>query len=719
MRIKFNVSQLAIYFGITSFSLLTNLNKSEAKTIKLVDGNGRQAKVGQIVPQSEPPNLGFGTGKPPILEGGVLKHPDNRSYEVKYLPPNDVFNFDPLLMFMGAGQGDPARINKQTGKFQLKINGVWRCVSASQPVSCNRKSALRQKDFKKPLTAQQIRDKLVRTGASKTSNEQIMAHIKELGGVRKFLQLFEKQAKAKIEKQLSVTVIDSNASKGKLHPSVNTSNPSTRKVWFQLPDSLTFEEKASVYYRVLFGNKNSNKFVIIAHGWNDSPSLNFQNMGEVILRNHPEFIVLFINWSEASTNKNILLPGVSPADLFVGANIRAAKWILPTAKILQQHATKELGLELHSSFGIGHSLGSHLITSIGSFGNKFSKTILLDPPSSLNGDKIDYDIDGNTKGQQPTLDYNAGSKDTTSFTGDRSFAGNNWKRADKKVKVNFRAGNVENNPGREHFHVVETYTQIVGKFQYLPQLDIFSETDWQFTKNSFIGSKAVKASEYDAELFVTLEGFNDGTTPSLDSLTFVRDEYINIVSPNNIPALEQQLSTNLMYSDKKLTKLTKPFKVVGGKGTQANCSIFTGWTEAAATNLSDIIDMSRANKATLCGWVQGGGRQIDKLIGAKNQNTFVMGNTANLFYSHKGNQDYAIIQGFNLGVDKIRVKKSLNYQTLLSGSNVILSTMPSRKGGLWWLITWAIGDGADKIAEIQFNSQKDAELFIKSDWMKK
>lgn len=749
MRIKFNISQLAIYFGITSFSLLTNLNESEAKTIELVDGNGQRVTAGIIVPQSELPNLGLGVGKSPILEGGKLRHPDNRSYEIKYSPPNDVFNFDPLLMFMGAGQGDPARINKQTGKFQLKINGVWRCVSDNQPVSCNSKSALRQKDFKKPLTAQQIREKLVRTGASKTSNEQILAHIKELGGMEKFLDVTSLELSQKLSKQ-KATIQDELASRGELHPDVvKRGNLKERYAWFELPKNISDEQRAILVYRLLYGDMSNQKVMLIAHGWNDSMNNpDFQQLANIALNRDPSILPLLINWEEGSWNGQ---GGDSFANALEGKHLRAAKTIMPIARVLYKQS-QALGIDFNKSVAVGHSLGSLMVGALGS-DQKFQILVALDQPSSFylrdirkESDKEkrlenrmsvwDYDIDGNTEGTNFPFKFRDSANFSYSLVGFRSSAGNQrLNTSHQNFLVNFRGGfvegednnisNVRNNPGygKEHFYVVQTFNEIVSNQRFANgELDIFGANFQVHLETKQFHSVLNLKKTHDGVIFASPNYFDgkNGKVPSVDFLIYKEDGKINLIGMSNSEAIAKQFDTpNLFYFDHSIFKMTPDItgmKIIGGEGKQANCGSKNNYQDVAASNKSDIIDMSKSNEAVLCASqghaVRQSNKQQDIMIGSSSgKNFFILGDSKYGYYDKKGNNDFVTIRNFENSESKLVINKNTNLQSNIEGKKVVVTTKATRTGGLWGMVTWLIGDGSDKVAVIEFNSKNEANQF--------
>lgn len=733
MKIKFNFGKLAIYLGLSGLSFFIN---DKANAVITFNNGKYSLNVQEIQPQTETPDLVVVAGKPALLKKNKLVHWQDESFKLTFYPRNEIADMPAMLTFT-KGEGSPVRINKNSGEIQILVEGRWKCLGhEGQSIivgfkRCGTNLTFKQVGFKKPLTAQQIRDKLVRTGASKTSNEQILAHIKELVGVNKFLEVTRLKLSQKLAKQ-KATIQDKLASKGELHPDVvKRGNLKERYAWFELPQNISAEQRAILVYRLLYGNMSNQKVMIIAHGWNDSTANpDFQQLANIALNRDPNILPLLINWEEGSWNGQ---GGNDAINAAIGKHLRAAKTILPIARVLHKQA-KSLGVEFSKSIGIGHSLGSLMVGALGS-SDKFDLLVALDQPSSgyiprnitlseiIKNPPL-YDIDGNTRKIQLPFMFKKSANYSYSLVGFRSFAGNQWlASAHQNFLIDFRGGLIEDKPGGEHFYVVKTFLQLVFDQKFVNgELDIFGNNFQVNLDTKQFSSAFLRENTHDGVIFASPNYFDgkNGKVPSIDFFAYKKDDKLKLIGMSNSEAIARQFDTpNLFYFDHSIFKMTPDItgmKIIGGEGKQANCGSKDNYQDVAASNKSDIIDMSKSNEAVLCASqghaVRQSNKQQDIMIGSPSgKNTFVLGDSKLGYYDNGGDDDQVTIRNFKNGESKLIINKDVNLQSTSEGKNVIISTEATRTGGWWGAITWLIGDGSNKVAVIEFDSEAEAKGF--------
>jgi hypothetical protein len=671
-----------------------------------------------------------------IVDGNLMPLTVNMPFPMQLARGSTVPGFNTFFSNSGDSPLFEARI--EDGKLQLQINDEFKCVqlpkdAALSVIDCSSSEALKAVPIasEKPPVP-----KLVRTGNNYLNNEAVDKQILASGGsFEKYVESTEGEVRKKYPNlalregetpKLDVTAIRKDDYKDQKSGLVFKFS-SNFKIGFELPYNLTIEERARIYFRLLSTDMSQNKAIIISHGWNDkSNNRDFQKLAEISLLRDEEIIPFLVNWEQAAETKNTLAPDFQGLNLALGNNIAAAKAIYPTAQVLHKELEK-MGVNLSNSYAIGHSLGTHIVTSIGSIGNtKFAKSILLDPPSSLNGEKVRYDIDGNLEGQQFPIDYNKGADLSMAFVGAKSIAGNQWvTTAHFNFIINLRGGIFEDVAGNEHTDVVRGYAQLIdGQKLVNNYLDLFSNSTVPLEKKGFGNHDGVIFS---TNRYFELPGYaterkedKDVTirVPSIDFLAYKANGKYHLIGTNNSPEIAGKINWNRFYSDETLEGL--PLEILGGGDKQTNCLLkdnkFLNFAKKypAVTSKNDKVDMSNTQEARLCGFDDlefGVADQIDEMIGTKKgKNIFVLAEKGKPFYSRFGDKEYAIIRNFKNGQDIIEVANKEHILTQIDG-NVVKLTLNTRQGGLWWLITWAVGERSDLIAQIQFDTPEEAAKF--------
>jgi hypothetical protein len=669
-----------------------------------------------------------------IVDGNLMPLTVNLPFPMQLARGSTVPGFNTFFNNSGDNPLFEARI--KDGKLQLQISGEFKCVqlpkeAALSVVDCSSSEALKAV----PIASDKPVPKLVRTGNNYLTNDVIDKQIlSSASSFEKYVETAEGEVRKKYpnlalregeKPKLTIrSEIKSSLEGGTLHPDVDKSNLKERKVGLELPYKLTLEQRARIYFRLLSTDMSQNRTIIISHGWNDEPSnRDLQKLAEISLSRDAEIIPFLVNWAQGSWNGRGEFPLFSLSN---SNNQRAANFILPSARAIYQEL-KNMNVNLANSYGIGHSLGTHIITSIGKIETKFAKTILLDPPSSLNGKNHDYDIDGNTEIQETPFAYSEGADLSMSFVGDRSLAGSSWvAKAHFNFIINLRAGELEGkgsipSPGSEHFDVIRAYAQLIdGQKLVNNYLDLFSNSTIPLEKNGF--------GNHDGVVFATNRYFDlPGYTtegegkdqkivpvPSIDFLAFKSKDKYQLIGTNNSPEIAAKLNFNRFYSDEILNRL--PLEVIGGSGKQTNCPVDLYEQFPAYSDIDDKIDMSESSEARLCAYSAhppNTPKQIDELIGSKTgKNTFVLKDLKNKYkaYQERGGEDYAIIRNFKNGQDVIEIA-SKEHITFVKDSSTVKLSIKTRQGGLWWLVTWAIGESSDLIAQIQFDNPEAAAKF--------
>jgi hypothetical protein len=193
---------------------------------------------------------------------------------------------------------------------------------------------------------------------------------------------------------------------------------------------ITVDENQSLKFKLLNSNASKTKYNslselwIISHGYRDNFNFEFEKIGKQILVNHPNDIVIGLDWS------NIATINANPVEQASYDICRVPTWIKPISEVIHQRLNNwgfKNGTKLNL---IGHSLGTLMSAEISQRfidynQNQANKMILLDPPSET---RCKLNLKQYTVQQNPEVvkvdKFANRANYTYAFVGNHSLAGN-------------------------------------------------------------------------------------------------------------------------------------------------------------------------------------------------------------------------------------------------------------------------------------------------------
>ena len=176
-----------------------------------------------------------------------------------------------------------------------------------------------------------------------------------------------------------------------------------------------YDKDGKVYNKVdndkdIEGEKNT---ILVIHGWNDNTDAGYwiDNLSKKAAELYEDkgYQVLALDWSQHAKSDEWPFPSPYAAALSITPYPQALS-ITPVAK-WTQNKLKDLGIKRENLTLFGHSLGSLVSSEIGRLFEKVKNIVALDPPILSK----DYDIDGDTGGDQSVSDFKDVAERSLSF----------------------------------------------------------------------------------------------------------------------------------------------------------------------------------------------------------------------------------------------------------------------------------------------------------------
>jgi murein DD-endopeptidase MepM/ murein hydrolase activator NlpD/pimeloyl-ACP methyl ester carboxylesterase len=246
-------------------------------------------------------------------------------------------------------------------------------------------------------------------------------------------------------------------------------DPNVRNINFEL-----YSDGGEPTSEYLYPKKEPEVWIVIhgwytdfsSEGWNQnymSKAPPSRDIANTIKIKKPNDIILLLDWREAA--------GYSKDFIVVPSSVNeAAKWITPVSRETKKKLN-EWGLDDGQKLNfVGHSLGTLMAAEIANEFGGGNNAVLLDPASqlSLRGEYRfkDYDLDGNTDGNQTALGSDRDGYFRNKFNFSRAFVGSNSIAGSDRLAITaHEAISMEfesriTGPGSEHFEVIETFDRI-------------------------------------------------------------------------------------------------------------------------------------------------------------------------------------------------------------------------------------------------------------------
>jgi hypothetical protein len=475
---------------------------------------------------------------------------------------------------------------------------------------------------------------------------------------------------------------------------------------------------------------------IVMHGWNGSALLFKNELALTIAQAKPDDIVLVLDWSNASGGRDIngnFRGSLRDPSTIDGGQIIAATWTRAVAKGLHQHLVK-WGLTDGNFLNlVGQSNGTLLAAELADLfsrsGNKVKTLTVLEPPSEANSFNTGYaGLDfRKALDRDNLLRFDQVSSFSRAFNGASSIPGNEVlaRTAHESILVNFENAPTLSNPGWEHAAVWEVFRNFfkTGSPQFEVGRKLFGLDDYDnqnrtnvFRQNFYRPSETNINEGFEGELFVLgdlngrnhkIQGFRTLTKNTqqaeriiygteIDDVivsargyrSFIYDPQTGISTPPPDDAVITDASINDRFID-RLQQVKRDFIYAGNGNDQISATrgddLLFG--DGGDDKLTGNAGNDRLNGGdgddTLIGVdpdsSKPGLRERDTLTGGEGKDTFILGDRHQYYYAGDGENDYAVIEDFKLGTDRIQLKGDKSFYemtTIAEGTKIYRSRAP-------------------------------------------
>ncbi|MEO1559326.1 MAG: hypothetical protein AAFS12_06720, partial [Cyanobacteria bacterium J06632_19] len=459
-------------------------------------------------------------------------------------------------------------------------------------------------------------------------------------------------------------------------------------------------------------NAGAGEVYIVAHGWN-AGFTDFLDIANYVKTAKPAARVLVIDWLQASETR-----GTAPIGGINSPNYKAVTWIGAIAQEFSRQLQQDFSTS--SINFIGHSFGTLLSSETANvLPGKVNTITALDPPSEgdtinplaavVGGDIGGYDLYPNRSGRQGPQDYSAVSNYSRAYVGSRSIAGNQRlaATAHESFQMDFGIGIRE--PGQEHGWVVEVAKTFINpnhprKLVENPfsseeeKPNLFTLDDNQphpqFAQDvpGLRGTDLLSRRNYVHQGVMVVNEPNEvqflvaAKTDLTGTLVFGTNQDDNLsLSINTSKDLLRRVGDNTYYAgegDDTVISDEGDDTLYGGEGNDSLDGYLGNDILYGGTG-DDTLDAATLGNDTLIGVDPEedtpGVNEIDTLKSGFGENTFVLGDEKNVYYSTKRNNDYALITDFNPGGNPIAALKGVD-TIQLKGEASDYSLLPTPNG---------------------------------------